>query len=163
MSTNDTHGANAQGWYGFDLDGTLAFYDTWRGIDHIGEPIAPMVDLIKEMHEEGKIVKILTARVSPRAKVETKPNPYYGHGTPRYAQHDLSYTKVLYNCEHWSAKSFVQDWYIKFLGFMPEVTHEKDYAMLVLYDDRVKQVIPNKGILLEDFVMDLVCRLQGQK
>ena len=24
---NDTHGASGQGWYGFDLDGTLAVYD----------------------------------------------------------------------------------------------------------------------------------------
>lgn len=154
MSTNDTHGANAQGWYGFDLDGTLAFYDSWRGIDHIGEPIAPMVDLIKEMHKEGKIVKILTARVAPRTEVETKPNPYYGRGAPEYVRQGLSYAKILYNWDHWSAKQFIQDWCIKHLGFIPKITHEKDYAMLALYDDRVKQVIPNKGILLEDLVRE---------
>ena len=27
------------GWIGVDLDGTLARYDGWRGIDHIGEPM----------------------------------------------------------------------------------------------------------------------------
>lgn len=27
----DTHGAQGKGWYGFDLDGTLAVYDHWRG------------------------------------------------------------------------------------------------------------------------------------
>jgi hypothetical protein len=154
MSTNDTHGTNAQGWYGFDLDGTLAFYDEWKGIDHIGEPIAPMVDLIRKMHQTGKFVKILTARVSPRAEAETRPNPYYGHETPDYVSYGMSYAKALYGSEYWNAKQFIQDWCIKHLGFMPEVTHEKDYAMLALYDDRVKQVIPNKGILLEDLVRE---------
>ncbi len=31
-----------KGWYAVDLDGTLAFYDEWRGADHIGAPIIPM-------------------------------------------------------------------------------------------------------------------------
>ena len=38
---NDTHGVEGKGWYGFDLDGTLAKYDGWKGIDHIGEPVKP--------------------------------------------------------------------------------------------------------------------------
>ena len=63
---NDTHGEQGKGWYGFDLDGTLAKYDGWKGIDHIGEPVKPMVELIRRMHDEGKVVKIVTARVAPR-------------------------------------------------------------------------------------------------
>lgn len=35
------------GWYAVDLDGTLAHYDGWRGEDHIGDPIPPMVERIK--------------------------------------------------------------------------------------------------------------------
>lgn len=30
-------------WLGVDLDGTLAVYDKWRGIEHIGAPIPAMV------------------------------------------------------------------------------------------------------------------------
>ena len=30
------------GWIGVDLDGTLAFYDMWRGMEHIGKPIPAM-------------------------------------------------------------------------------------------------------------------------
>ena len=67
---NDTHGVEGKGWYGFDLDGTLAKYDGWKGIDHIGEPVKPMVELIKRMHDEGKVVKIMTARVAPKEKPE---------------------------------------------------------------------------------------------
>lgn len=30
------------GWIGVDLDGTLAEYTGWKGVEHIGEPITPI-------------------------------------------------------------------------------------------------------------------------
>ena len=56
---HDTHGADGTPWYGFDLDGTLAEYHGWKGVEHIGKPIKPMCDLMKRLHAEGKRVKIL--------------------------------------------------------------------------------------------------------
>ena len=41
-------------------------------------------------------------------------------------------------------------WCEKNLGFVPEITHEKDALMETLYDDRVQQVIPNTGITMEE-------------
>ena len=155
---NDTHGVEGKGWYGFDLDGTLAKYDKWEGIDHIGEPVKPMVDLIKRMHAEGKVVKILTARVAPRANAEYKNREKCA--PPDYAATaDLSGFSVdmktwienMYlGLDMWGAREFVFDWCLKNLGFLPGVTHEKDHLMLELYDDRVKQVVPNEGLLVED-------------
>ncbi len=50
-------------WIGVDLDGTLAYSDhIFRGEDFIGEPIAPMVAKVREWLEEGKDVRIFTAR-----------------------------------------------------------------------------------------------------
>lgn len=163
---NDTHGQSGTGWYGFDLDGTLAVYDKWQGIDHIGEPVKPMVDLIKKMHNEGKTVKIVTARVAPRPEVECRPNPHRsGEASsplPDYANDTVmrnppfrgkvprSVLGALYSISDWTAANFITDWCLKNLGFLPEITHEKDHLMLELYDDRVKQVIPNKGVLVED-------------
>ena len=49
-------------WIGVDLDRTLAHYDEFRGEDHIGEPIMPMVDLVKEWLADGMDVRVLTAR-----------------------------------------------------------------------------------------------------
>lgn len=54
----------SDGWIGVDLDGTLAVYDKWRGAEHIGEPIQPMVDRVKKWLADGIEVKIMTARVS---------------------------------------------------------------------------------------------------
>lgn len=50
------------GWVGVDLDGTLAYYDTFKGVDHIGTPIKPMVEKVKGWLQDGYEVKILTAR-----------------------------------------------------------------------------------------------------
>lgn len=48
----------------FDLDGTLAKYTGWQGMQHIGEPIKKMVDKAMAYHNVGKKVVIFTARVS---------------------------------------------------------------------------------------------------
>lgn len=50
-------------WIGVDLDGTLARDDGWKGIEHIGEPVEPMVQRVKRWRKAGKNVKIFTARV----------------------------------------------------------------------------------------------------
>lgn len=51
-------------WIGVDLDGTLAYFDSWQGIDHIGKPIPTMVKRIEHWIEQGHKVKIVTARAS---------------------------------------------------------------------------------------------------
>lgn len=57
-----------QGAIFVDLDGTLAYYDGWRGVEHIGEPIEPMMNRVREWLIRGRIVKIFTARAcDPRA------------------------------------------------------------------------------------------------
>jgi len=53
-----------KGWIGVDLDGTLAKYDKWRGIDHVGDPIPEMIKKVKKALDDGIIIKIFTARVS---------------------------------------------------------------------------------------------------
>ena len=165
---NDTHGETGKGWYGFDLDGTLAKYDGWKGFDHIGEPVKPMVDLIKRMHDEGKVVKILTARVPPRANMEYKvrekcaPPDYVSTADfSCLSANAKTWVENMYlNLDTWGAREFVIDWCLRNLGFLPEITHEKDRLMLGLYDDRVKQVVPNEGLLVEDLYRECVKMLQ---
>lgn len=147
---NDTHGVTGKGWYGFDLDGTLAKYDGWKGIDHIGEPVKPMVDLIKRMHDEGKVVKVMTARVAPKEKPEVKPNPYLENHWVIESPDDMPWAV---HAEAWTPREFIQDWCYRFLGFVPDIVYQKDHLMIELYDDRVKQVVPNEGWLIEDIAM----------
>ena len=118
----DTHGEKGRKWTGFDLDGTLAEYSGWEGIEHIGKPIEAMCSLIKKLHSEGEEVKIVTARVAPRKD----------------------------GIDPAKAKEYIEKWCEKNLGFVPHITHEKDSLMKTLYDDRVVQVIPNTGVTVEE-------------
>jgi len=51
-----------------DLDGTLAHYNGWRGMDHIGDPIPAMVTKVREWIAAGDKITIFTARVSDQAE-----------------------------------------------------------------------------------------------
>jgi hypothetical protein len=54
--------ANGQGWIGVDLDGTLAVYGGFKGTSHIGAPIEPMVKRVRQWIDEGRDVRLMTAR-----------------------------------------------------------------------------------------------------
>lgn len=47
-----------------DLDGTLAEYEGWKGVSHIGKPIEKMVTRLIDWLALGYDVEIFTARVS---------------------------------------------------------------------------------------------------
>ena len=108
------------GWIGVDLDGTLAHYDRWRGSHHIGEPIPKMVDRVKQWVADGKEVRIFTARTSPMSL-------------------------KLNGDEDWDVAHSISLWCLKHIGTAFTITHEKDMAMVQLWDDRCVQVIPNTG------------------
>ena len=61
MSTKDPH-QGAQSWIGVDLDGTLAEYTEFKGEDHVGAPIDKMVTRVRRWIQEGKDVRLFTAR-----------------------------------------------------------------------------------------------------
>lgn len=108
-------------WVGFDLDGTLAVYDTWEGPNHIGEPIPAMINKIKEYITLGVKVKIFTARVCSTQ-------------TPEHIA---------------AAKETIRQWTLKYIGVEVEATAEKDWYMLEYYDDRAIQVRYNTGVIIE--------------
>jgi hypothetical protein len=135
---------NNEPWYGFDLDGTLAEYHGWQGEDHIGAPVAPIVRLITAMHRAGLRVKVMTARVAPKDEINTFPNPYIKECMT--IQDPPRQTWALK--DRWTAREFIQEWCYRNLGFVPEITHEKDYHMLQLFDDRCVQIETNTGRLL---------------
>ena len=107
---------DGDGWIGFDLDGSLAHYDGWKGIEHIGEPIEAAVAILNGFLEEGKDVRIFTARVASE--------------DPEIKQKAINYIKA---------------WCLKIIGRELEVTNEKDPKMLCVYDDRAKQFVQNTG------------------
>lgn len=107
------------GWIGFDLDGTTASYDAWHGPTHIGAPIKPIIEKIREYIANGFEVRIFTARMStPSAK------------------------------EAGEVADAIGDWTEKHVGKRLRATCVKDYAMIRLYDDRAVQVEHNTGRII---------------
>lgn len=108
-----------KGWVGFDLDGTIAYYDGWKGINHIGEPIWPMIETMKKFLEQDYYdVKIFTARMSNDEE-----------------------SKIFLPCLH--------KWLIERCGLPKlEATCKKDFQMVMLFDDRAIQVIRNTGKII---------------
>jgi len=111
------------GWIGIDLDGTLAYYNGFKGANIIGEPIPAMVERVKRMLAAGKTVKIFTAR-------------FHGHGMP------------LIGGGTEDVVTPIKNWCLKYIGQELEVTNVKDFGMVTLYDDRCIQVETNTGRLI---------------
>lgn len=104
------------GWIGVDLDGTLAKYDGWKGIDHVGAPVEPMMRRVRAWLDEGREVRIFTARVCV-------PEP-----------------------ERTAVIEAIQTWCLHHDLPPLAVTNIKDFGMVELWDDRAVQVIPNTGV-----------------
>lgn len=109
------------GWVGVDLDGCLADYTGFKGLDVIGEPLAPMVERVKKLLENGVEVRILTARVD-----------------------------LLHSPEELAiSKAAIERWCLTYIGTILPVTCCKDRYMTVLYDDRAVRIVANKGTVAE--------------
>jgi hypothetical protein len=104
-----------QGWYGIDLDGTLAYYGHYIGPTHIGPPIPAMAARLEAWLKEGRAVRIFTARVA---------------STSPYAD---------------KSRQAIAAWLLANFGVILPITAEKDYAMIELWDNRCVQVEPNTG------------------
>ena len=108
----------SKGWIGCDLDGTLAFYDEWHGVNHIGDPIPEMQKRVKEWIANNQEVRIFTARVA------------------------------LSNPNRLEARSAIQQWCLEHFGVKLRVTAEKDFDMIELWDDRCICVERNTGKII---------------
>ena len=97
---------DAAPWVGVDLDNTLAEFDVFRGWDHVGAPIPNAVDLVKDLLQQGRAVKIFTARVAPnaegkdhipiaRAAIEAWTAMVFGRALPATSQKDVYCTRIV--------------------------------------------------------------------
>lgn len=115
-----------QGWIGVDLDGTLAHYVSGQGVRHVGEPIPAMVKRVKQWRAQGIEVRIMTARVCGMAGPEDRAEQV----------------------------AMIELWCLKHLGEKLPVTHEKDFSMVELWDDRAVGVVANTGLTKAQHELD---------
>lgn len=134
-----------KGWIGVDLDGTLAFYDHWRGPHHIGPPIPAMLERVKRWVSEGLDVRIFTARVEGRTAALSMS---YSGGDPSTNVDEI--------------EAHIRKWCRKHVGCELAVTCTKDFGMIELWDDRCIQVIPNTGRTIADELNSQKLALTGK-
>ena len=104
-------------WIGVDLDGTLAEYCAGDDSMRIGSPVPTMLARVRSWLGSDISVKIVTARVSSSS------------GDVFIAwQRDL-----------------IDAWCMKHLGQKIPITAEKDFNMIMLWDDRAVRVQHNTG------------------
>lgn len=111
------------GWIGIDLDKTLATADHREPYipTHVGEPIWPMVNFVKDLIAQGYEVRIFTARAS---------------------EPDLTLRIAM--------EIAIREWCEKHIGQPLGITCVKDYQCVRIYDDRAVQVEPNTGRIIRD-------------
>lgn len=113
----------ARGWIAVDLDGTLAKYDGWKGPEEIGEPVPAMVERVQRWLAEGKDVRVFTARVYDNGSMERR-------------------SEVL------RTRMAITKWCQQHIGCALQITNEKDFNMVELWDDRCVAVETNTGRVL---------------
>jgi len=118
-----------------DFDGTLAYFDTWKGQNYAGHPCQDMVNKIKDHLKNGDEVWIYTARVNPVEK---------------YAPYDH---KVIVNV--------IQEWCLKHIGRKLPVTGIKGPAE-VFYDDRAIRIVRNTGLTMGEFLDTMLTQLMEE-
>jgi hypothetical protein len=134
-----------EGWIGVDFDGTLAHYDKWVVWNVFGKPILPMVHRVVRWIDEGRTVKIMTARVRPPG--------------------DLLFSECIITGEKFTNRQMIdaiQDWTFAHIGHRLEVTCVKDVHMIELWDDRAVQVVPNTGRTLAEEHLAEMTALRGK-
>lgn len=120
--------AGSVGWYGIDLDGTLAYFDEYVSEEHIGEPVPAMAQRVRELLAAGKDVRIFTARVDGGEVAIAMGN---AEGR-KYQDVDR-------------IRRIIQDYTEKHFGKRLPVTNRKDYGMIELWDDRARHIVTNTG------------------
>ena len=102
-----------EGWYGVDLDETLAYYFGPIGNTEIGDPVMDIFLIVRKWLDEGKDVRLLTARAS------------FPEEVPK-----------------------IESWLTKYGIEKVVITNVKSPGMVMLLDDKAREVASNTGIII---------------
>jgi len=119
------------GWIGVDFDGTLAHHTTWKGGEHLGEPIRRTVNRVRNLLRRGYDVRIFTSRVG----VTGETNALGETADEAFAARQ---------------RELIEAWCEAHIGRKLPVTAQKDFNLLWIYDDRCTQLEPNTGVMVAE-------------
>ena len=138
------------GWLAVNLDGTLTEWDgVWRGPSYIGAPIARTVRRVKHWLNQGKDVRIFTARVWV---------PTLGLGVVSTSA-DAAWQR--HYAEAKECRKAIDAFCTQQFGRTLPITCEKDRHAVLILDDRAQQVVPNTGALVQEELRRAVVGLKA--
>lgn len=114
--------------WAIDFDGSLAHYDHFRGVDHLGDAVPEAVHKVQEARKRGEQVWIHTARISPS-------DDSFEQGI------DATQGFVL-----------LAQWCLQNIGELLPITNIKNRRWKFMMDDRGRELIPNTGVMLRELV-----------
>jgi hypothetical protein len=120
----EANSMSTKAWFGFDIDKTAFVDEEGSRGGAIGEPVQGIIRRIKYFLRTGRTVCIVTARVNPR-EPDWQAQSVIVHNALVAALGEEMANQISIRCD-------------------------KDRHMIDLYDDRTKQVIPNRGILVQN-------------
>jgi hypothetical protein len=137
---------NLEPWIAVDLDGTLAVWEGWLAWNVIGPPIPKMVERIQQWLREGRIVRIMTARVA------------FDSDTCHVTGETFTRSDI---------QGVIARWTKKHIGTALESTAMKDFAMEEQWDDKAIQIVAiqivaNTGLTLADEYEAQIAALKGK-
>jgi len=91
-----------EGWYGVDLDGTLAHDTGWHGAGQIGVPIPEMLERVQRWLLDGRRVKIFTARATVPQQIPPIREWLRKHGLPEL---EITNVKDFAMIEYWDDRA----------------------------------------------------------
>jgi hypothetical protein len=91
------------GWIGVDFDGTLSEYHGFIGRCKFGPPVPVMLDRVKRWINEGKEVRIMTARAHDPKEIIGVQNWCEEHGLPRL---EVTFVKDSSMIELWDDRAY---------------------------------------------------------
>lgn len=91
-----------------DLDGVLAKYDGWKGVEHIGDPIPGAVEFTKELSKIGDVV-IFTTRCNPEVNKPEKAHLLVNRVEAWLDEHGFEYAHVYAGVGKPIAVAYVDD------------------------------------------------------
>jgi hypothetical protein len=91
-----------------DLDGVIAQYDGWKGVENIGDPMPGAREFLAKLREKFKVI-IHTTRVSTEVNKGTPREMLIGYVAGWLAGHDLPFDEIWFGEGKPIAVAYIDD------------------------------------------------------
>lgn len=119
-----------------DLDGVLAYFDRWKGADHIGDPIPTGVSLVRKLVGRGFRIIIYSCRLNGS----------------------------LEGCDYVKSYNLIREWLNRYRILYDKIAVQSDgkpYADVYIDDRNVYFLQNSSDMSIVDSIVETICKISG--